>query len=263
MLISSLNGEWVATHRERNRAWFETYKRLDLLCHRVRAKLRCPKNDKPRFFVDALYLRSLGLFEAISILAEQGLVGESLIISRSLLELCFVLVAAAKDKDFAKECLSGSDVSELRLMRCSLPRLKDQVPAELMQRLEMRQQELERASKSVTGANIEETSKRAGLHDRYDLDYRALCRYTHFSPYNLDQYLAMDMDKQCEVVGFRWGPSDHNFGLSMTESAHTMMEIVKTVCSYHNLDERGELDRIASELARLGRRGPVFKPPRG
>ena len=253
-LSSVLNGHgdtWVSAHRERNRTWFELYSRIDALCHKVRAQLRWDANDPQRRFVNALYHRSLSLFESVYVIAEKGFMAESRILSRSLLELTFVLVAALKDKTFPEKYASGIAASETKLLNQSLPHLTQYLPQEKLEKLKKQQRGLQPASKGINPNKVEPISILAGLHDRYDTAYRALCRSTHVGPHDLDQYLVLDQQRR--ITGFQYGPSSDHFEMSMFISADTMMLILRSVCPYNNIDAIQEWMQLAGELTKLGK----------
>lgn len=242
-------GQWIAKHREQHRKWFDLFRRIVSLCHSVRQNLSWNASDRQQLFVISLYLRSISLFEGVYVLAEKGLMAESRILSRSLLELSFILGAALKDRTFADGYVSSWNVRERKLRTQALPHLEQGGAAESVARISAQLRECEAASEGVNELKIEAISHLAGLHQLYETEYRALCRNTHIGLHDLDQYLVREEANR--VTAFQWGPSDNHFEFSVKQPMHTMLQVVAAFFHSQQIDESTEWKRLAEELVAL------------
>lgn len=205
--------------------------------------------DQQQFFIISHYLRSISLFESACILAGKGLMAESRILSRSLLELTFILVAAVRDKDFVTEYVSSKDIEERKLRSQSLPFLREFLSAEMTEKIEAQLDEYEVKSKDTTKWEIWKIADLAELRCLYETDFRVLSGSTHIGSRDLDQYLVKN--ERGHLIGFQWGPSDDYLELSVSLPMHSMLLILDSVCRKYEIDESEEMARIKEKWLAL------------
>src|SRR5690349_23672604 len=134
-------GKWIALCRRNHADFFnlaeETNRRAHAVVDRVAKLSQVSKGQQERLAL-ALFLRGVGLFQGIVLLAEGGMVAEAGIITRSLVDAGFRLAVATKSSEDAAQLIVNDQFdkrtslrSALKVPRCFTPSQKQKFEAKI------------------------------------------------------------------------------------------------------------------------------------
>lgn len=224
--------------------FFELYRKTNRIAHEMKFRLEAPNNDGQKVIAVTLFIRLLNSFQAVAILAQQGLMFDSKIVLRGGLESLFILNLLCKKEEFLDEYIGSDYVRRLRLVdvatRTSDPNLeslRNHVNSHPEFYAELKEKIKKNGWKKL---NAEDIAKRSGLSSMYDTHYRLLSEEVHTLPHSLESLLDFTEDQTPST--FEWGPSDQELPLTLFTGVQMLlvaMRAISTLCGIY--DEHKEL----------------------
>ncbi len=248
-------GKWVVLCRRNHAEFFQLADETNRLAHVIVAAVAnklspVSKGEQERLAL-ALLLRGVGLFQAVVLLAERGMVAEAGIITRSLVEAEFRLAVAAKSPENAAQLIVNDTFEKRTSLRSVLTVPQCVTPAQ-NRKLEAKIKWLDNAlaGKKRKFHSLEQLAGRAGQSDIYNLFFRGFSGPVHSSPTDLKQHAQATSDRK--QVRFGMGPRFElvPFYLSMAGFIH--LKFLEVATNFFGVDAEATLKNLNRRLKGFG-----------
>lgn len=204
-------------------------------------------NSADRLIMVSLFMRSLTLYQAIYFIAQRGMLAESRILLRSLIETVFYLAAASNEssifqvlqiKDEKQKLKSVNRIinSKIKINNLPSPAELDKIKQDIEQRIEVI---------SAQNKSIEELSKIAKMHDYYLTVYSHLCNSVHTNLIDLEAHIVYKKDK---LIGLSYGPTDDKLKLNLNTAIEVILNSMQAIDKYFKLGSENDIDNRHLEL---------------
>lgn len=234
----------------KNKSLFDLSFELNEEIHKIKFQLNPHQNEGQEVMSVAAFMKTINTYQSLIILANKGLVHESQVMLRVLLEVVITLKLLCEDEEFMREYIQTDLLYRKKLLQAA----KDN-PHSLFDSTKelIREGMLERVAdevkeKSVRRIGIEEMARRAKMSEFYDSMYRITSSACHSTPRSLEQYVTVD--GKSEFESFTAGP----FSDVDTEVASAMGLVfiaIKCLLALFKLDESKQLDELANEYIKI------------
>ena len=200
-----------------------------------------------KLLIVALYIRCLTIYQSILFVSERGMLAETRILLRSIIEVCFYLKAVCKDESILNVLQVKDEQQKLRSVNrviYSKTKIKN-LPS--LDELNKKKSEIEERIKNipVKAKGVEELSKLAGMHDCYLTIYTPLCNSVHTNAIDLDMYLNIENDK---INGLSYGPTDDKLGFNITTSMEVISNAMEAMNIYFELEHQIKIENFHNQL---------------
>ena len=192
-----------------------------------------------------LYIRCLTNYQALLMLVSKGMLPQSQIMARALVETLFILVAISKDNGFASSYI-GHEEHQRKGVLNKLKRYKQSINSDDPD-IQKATGIIEEVKANIKENNIkklttEEISKVAGLHSWYDTVYASTSTAVHTSARSLESHLVVD-DDNAEIVSFRNEPHIRGIELPLATGINSIHIATDAICDI--LDKEHTEENIA------------------
>lgn len=230
--------------RAKSSDFFQLSDETNKLSHQVLFKIDAHSKHEQELLVATLYMRIMASFQGVIILAERGMIPQSQVIMRSLLEAMFTLCALSEKRDLCTVYIQAEQKKRLKLLN-KLGMLKSGLPSdkeesELIKLGIELKKDIE--EKGIKPLNVEQWSVEAGLHDIYLTAYTILCDPVHTNVNDLERYLVLDNDG--EIKAFDWGPSSTGLHTLLMTNIECMLVTIKAVCDLFKINKDSAINEI-------------------
>ena len=198
----------------------------------------------------ATFLRILQGFQATVILAKFGLVLDSQVVLRGVLESLFILKLICEETAFVSEYVGSDSVQRLKWMNIAhqsknpnFDSLRNYATPEVREKL---RQEI--AKHDWKELKVEEIARRAGLSHVYDTDYRILSAAVHTLPRVIESMTSFD--DTGGVTGFNSGPSDEGLDYVLFTAQRTLFMALVAVAKLFGLNRADIFAEINDQLSK-------------
>lgn len=179
-----------------------------------------------------LHIRCVTTFQALLLLASKGMVSQSQIMLRALIEALFILVAISNDNDFALEYLRHEEHQRKNVLNKS-KRYKESVDKE-DPRIKKANKVLEEIRCNIDENKIktlstENISRIAGLHSWYDTVYAVTSTSVHVSVRTLEHNLEVN-GSTGEIESFVNEPNVNGIELPIATAINSMHIATDAIC---------------------------------
>jgi hypothetical protein len=251
MFLDPSVGEYVRGVREAYAPCFALVERLNELANRSLFHASIDPADAQEFLLAALLPRALTTFQAAVILGERGLVQESQVALRTLLEVTFKARAIARDRKFAEDYIRADVVHRenfLKKFRRLTPTEERLATQESNQTLLDETSQRVKAEK-IRDLTVEDYAKAAGLIDLYYSTYTILSQYAHVNVGTLDQ--TLDIDAEGNLIGMKYGFDDKELDHILLTAAEVLILILEATFSVIDVPTGNEIRAIHDEFRML------------
>ena len=179
-----------------------------------------------------LFIRCLTSYQALLMLASKGMLPQSQLMLRGLVEALFILVAISKDNEFAKTYV-GHEEHQRKGVLNKLKRYKEFANEEdpdikkataIVEDIKVNIEE-----NNIRKLSTEEISKVAGLHSWYDTVYAITSTAVHVSARTLESHLIAD-DDTGEIISFLNEPDIEGIGMPLGTGMNSMHIATDAIC---------------------------------
>jgi hypothetical protein len=185
----------------RYKEWFELYEAINRYCLGLTSSLKFHSDNRQEYFTLALFLRMLGIFEGSYILIKRGMVSETKILLRTLMEALFSLCAVAKDKEAAEQFYQEHNYLKYKALK---KMLKSNSKAILSNGKDHGKRLAELENKVQTSKlkplSVEDWATKAGLHDFYASAYIYFSWTVHSNVMEIGQLISGESDDSVQSV---------------------------------------------------------------
>lgn len=240
--------QWIPKIRNAHREFFALADEVNEYCQKAMYKFEAHNKDKQEVLVSTLYIRTLNNFQASVLLAERGMMPQSRVLVRAMIEALFSLCAIAKSEKYADDFLLEDQKNRMRFLN-KFRQLHGGLPPDSnKEEVESLEQKLKEEIKAgeIKEKSTEQWSKDAGMHDWYLTAYSVLSTSVHSKVKDLERYLVLN-DKN-EIAEFRWGPEDHDIEKILMTLVQGMLTALN--CA-HSLFEQRQESQVADFQERL------------
>lgn len=229
-------------------AKYELYQEINQFAHTVLND--CYSQIGPsvvKLLIVSLYMRCLTIYQSILLVSERGMLAETRILLRSIIEVCFYIKAVCRDEGILNVMQVKDEQQKLRSVNRiinSKTKIKN-LPS--LDELNKKKIEIEDRIKNIPAKfkGIEEISKIAEMHNYYLTVYTPLCNSAHTNAIDLDMYLDIENDK---IKGLSYGPTDDKLSLNVATSIDVMLNSMEAMNSYFKLENKIKIENYHRQL---------------
>lgn len=247
---------WVDKHRSEHGEWFTLAERVNSFAHKCMFDLDIHNKDFQELLAAAAFIRALSIFQGTVIMLERGMIYEGATLLRSLIEVMFVVCAAADDPQFAKDYILSDGAKKLTLMKKLLRSseeireiVSDQVSLEEVGKLRN-----DLKANGIVDFQVSNIAERTEYNDWYTVVYTLLSQMAaHPTSRSLDKYLCASSEG--DVESFLWGPDVYGIDCLMTSAIEGMIIVLGHVSKLFGKAWSVSLDAFHETLHELHKKG--------
>lgn len=205
-------------------------------------------NDVDKLIAVTLYLRCHADYQAIILMASRGMLAQSYVIVRTLVETVFIISAIEKDSGFANKFV-GHEEHQRKGVLGKLRRYKESVDAnhsDLPKIEKLIKSIVDKISTNTIGKlSTEEISKIGGLHNWYDTVYAYTSMYVHISPRTLEQYIDSDSGTK-KIKSLSFGPQFEELNRPVSTAVGAICKSIESLCGILGIPIEAEFQKLDS-----------------
>lgn len=226
----------------------EYTQRLTQLGHDILYDVAFDEDNAQELLCVCLFQRALTSLQAIVLLSLRGLRAEGIVVTRTLLEVMFRIVAIAKDPAVGLEYIKQDERHRLKILnkfsRLS-PSAKEDVDLPKLEELRERvRQEL--ADRQIAERSVEWFAEKAELLDFYVSVYAWFSSTTHVNVRDLEQEFVADENGR--LLGFRYFPRFESMPSVLLAAFEAFIFAMRAVSSVLETKREVEIDQIHEEF---------------
>jgi Family of unknown function (DUF5677) len=253
--------EWIQKHRNENEKWFSLSERCSNLGQQVLLSITVNNNDLQRILVSLWFNRLLSHFQAIVLLMERGMLYESQILLRTLVEVSFSLIAVAEDPEISREFLKDDKVQQLKALNTfiNLPKhlRSPHEQQETAIRKLIKDIKFEICSNEYKELKTEYIAQKAKMTDYYNTIYASLCSTVHSRIRDLESHLLINKDN--DIQQLNWGPDVSGLDTVLLAANETFIVSTKRVLQLFDLNQfADEFNACGTEFDKIGQQAPTI-----
>jgi hypothetical protein len=220
---SSMDG-WIKKNRAQHQHLFALTDEVNEQAQKLMFELTPHSKHIQELLVASLYMRCLSHYQAALLLMERGMLPETRLMLRALLEVVFFLCAIGKKPELANDYIEEDQPQRLKILGKLKKMYGDNLPSQMRNdTTKALEQELIRDidNSEIVVRSTEQWAQEAGLHDWYLSAYSILSMTVHAKVRDLERYLVVD-DKG-EIRSLKWGPDDADVKILFVTAIETML----------------------------------------
>ncbi len=198
-----------------------------------------------------LLMRILEGHQAMHILCGNGITVSSNVLLRSNVEALIILKYISLDKRNLRQYVGTEQLQRRRMLNVILndpsgaysERLRKGITKEMLDEIDRSITEL-----GASEINIEELSKRVGLHQIYQTAYRVLSYDVHILPKSLERYLVLNDEH--DIVAMDFTPKNADIPVVLGQSTAALLNAIDCLSTLLDVHSKYE-SRVAALQARL------------
>lgn len=246
---------WIEKHRNDNYQWFELAEKVNRIGNSLMYKLQIYSENGKQVIAAALFVRILGFYQASLLLSERGMINESKVILRSMLNATFIICAITNSEEVLQDYVKEDIHHRIKALR----KIKDnphffnqefykEVENEVNNLLDQLVRERdEHKPKKLT---VQYLAKKANMLDFYNTAYSLFSDTEHASARDLEQYLILNEKK--EIKGFKWGPSVAGIDRLLLTAIETLTYAIQCIEKIFDIKE-SHIKRIIEKISVLSK----------
>jgi len=189
-----------------------------------------------RFTMVCLFMRSLTLSQSIYFISQRGMLAESRILLRSLIETIFSLVASSVDDSILKVLELKDEKQKLKFVNRiinSKHTIKN-IPGDT-ELNKIKEEIISRINNiPIQSKTTEDISRIANMHDYYLTVYSHLCNSVHTNLIDFESNLVQSENK---LIGLSYGPTDDYLMKNIITMIDLVLRAMKSINKYFSLNE--------------------------
>ena len=240
---------WIQKNRAKHQSIFALADDVNDLCHTSMFELEPHSRVIHEMLASTLYLRVVSNYQGTVLLLERGMMSESRVLARAMLEAIFSLVAIGNDPSLAYDYVYEDRNSRLKFLQKFMELHHGKLP-EGSSETEIQKLEKELKDDIVSNPRKVRTTKEwaqeADLLSWYLTAYPLLSMSVHSKVRDLEQYLILD-DKG-EIKEFKWGPDDTGVEIVLFTIIEGLLISLKSVLGVFKKDKNEQIDCLRGRL---------------
>lgn len=189
--------------------FFNFAKDVNKLCMKLLTSLKIDWKNDHKLIVHTLFLHIVENFQGVFLLLERGMMPQAKVLTRSMLETVFILVALQKKPNLLKAFLDQHDEAHIRSLKSALKfknkSLRDAAKRHGIEKLYVKKK-AELKNKELTPLSPKEWSDESELEDFYNVYYVIYSNSIHSNLSALDDHI----DESPDELNLSAGPSDRD-----------------------------------------------------
>lgn len=230
----------VRMTRDKHVKWFNLCQDVNYFSHRVMFELKLHNEDPQEILVAVLFVKCMETFEAIILLIERGMVLQSKMLARCLLEALFKLGGLAKCPDLVPDYILSDELQRKKLLEkaknCSFNPFGHSKNINYEQLLKDLKNEVK--EKNIREITVKEFAEKAGLYDWYLTGYALLSDSIHSTPRDLQYYLNANAKQ--EIISLKWGPGSEGLDDILHMGINSLLLSIIAVVQFFKLNSNLE-----------------------
>ena len=109
--------QWIQKTRNAHLDYFTLADEVNVYCQTTMLKFNAHNNNKQEVLVSTLYIRVLTHYQASILLAQRGLMPQSRVLVRAMIEALFSLCAIARSERCADDYILDNNISRLGFLK--------------------------------------------------------------------------------------------------------------------------------------------------
>lgn len=244
---------WAEKNRNAHFDYYLICEEFNKFCHKIAFEISPHNRHWQELLVSALFLRSLTSYQGFIRLALYGLISESKMVLRCLMEATFTLCALASHDELIFQYVQQDSLFRTKLinkLESASELVKKAVVADELQQLK---EELlqETANLEIGKLTVQDLADKAGLRDWYDTAYTLLSQSVHSSARDIERHLQIDSSET--VTGLNYGPSDKNVEILLFTAADCMRANLRSIDDVFALSIEQRTKDLRDRLQELGK----------
>lgn len=250
--------EWIKKHRKENLDWFKLCEDINEFAHTTMFSITIHNKDPKELIVSSLYVRAMSNFQGSIIMAERGMINESKVLLRCLLECMFAIVAIEKDSKIINQFILEDLLQRKDYLKAYKRNKGRSIPpadnAPSLKEIDDLLQDIEKKIKAsgVKKWQKRELARKAGLVIMYDTTYKLLSGSIHVNARDLEQYL--EISEAGEVKRILWGPDVKQIDFLLFTAAESMLFVLIAISRLFDLSYGKTWQQILKTYTRLGKK---------
>lgn len=251
--LADQTGAVIAVVRQRWGPWLAEFRKLNRLLVSIQLAANVQPTNAQHVLCVGLFVRGLSHAQAAVLLLERGIESSAKVVIRCAWEATFVLVASSRDYETAVDYVEQFYVQGQRAAK-GFGNIEDpQARADMDEA--MRQRILAESTAAIkelelSEIKIWEMAKRAGLQDKYRVEYSYLSGAVHSTASDL-VYDHFTLDDEGKVIEMRAGPDYDRVGQLLVMLAEAMTLMADAMCTVFSLPSDGTAARHVAALQAL------------
>jgi len=228
---------WINKFREEHKAFFLLAEDYNRFCHLSMSEIDAHNKDIQEILVVSLYIRSLNNFQSVIILCERGMMPETRIMARAMLEVTFILCAIVKDPQLANDFVNEDQEKRITYIK-KLRQLQRERPDNTeMLKIDAMEKELEENIEKIDiyERTTKEWAEKAGLLKLYLTAYTIFSSSVHAKISDLEQ--SVIVSEQDEIKGFNWRPDDFEMDSVLSTAIEVILVGLHATMTLFNLSK--------------------------
>lgn len=239
---------WIAKHRKANGLLFQICDEVNQLAQIHLFKLDIHNNAVQEILVGLLFVRALSAYQASLLLCERGIITETKIILRTLLEILFRIAAISKDEVIANAYILEDEVHRKKFLN-KFKSLNASVKSaagnpELEDLLNTLKKNIE--EKDIKELQTQWFAHKAGLDDFYNSAYSLFSDSVHANVRDLEELFNTNFEGS--ITGINFGPDVSGLSKLLLTAGETMILILYDVSGLFNLQIEEHLTALHKRL---------------
>lgn len=221
---------------------------LNKYCMKILRARKVDWEDRRKLIIEALFIRSVELFQSVFLMLEMGLMPSAKVLARAILEIVFTLVAIQKKPELLEFYFNQHEKSHFYNLKSMISSKSKHLRKAVKEHgLEKKYIEMKKEMKlkEIEVLGPKEWAKAAELEDLYVVYYNIYSDSIHCNPSALDDHV----DNEPESVDLSFGPSDTDLFDVLKCCIYCILNSANSSALAHGENIEKELDRYANKIS--------------
>jgi hypothetical protein len=239
---------WIAKHHKDNEALFDLCTRLNQYAQQLLFRLNVHSNNLQEILVSSLFVRALSTYQASLLTCERGMVAETRVLLRTLLEILFRLLAIARSHEIAQAFVLEDERHRRKFIgkyqKLGAEVKEAQCSSSLTELLSAINQKI--SEQDIKELKTEWFAHKAGLDDFYNSAYAIFSGSVHANVRDLEEILVTD--DQGNVRSLNYGPDVSGLAPLLVTAAESLIFIVIDVGTLFSINTKTDCTLFHKQL---------------
>lgn len=228
---------------------FFTYaKELNSYCMKQLNSRKIDWEDNHKLVISVLFLRSVEIFQSVFLMLEIGIMPSAKILTRTMLEIVFTLVALQKNPELLEKYSNQHEQSYFYNLKSTLEfkneHLRKAAKEHGLEKIYI-EKKRERKNKEIETLSPKQWAVAAELEDLYNVYYNIYSDSIHCNPSALDDHV----DNKPEEINLAFGPADRDLFDILKCCIYLLINAANSSALALDQDISGELDKFMIKIS--------------
>lgn len=233
--------------------FFNFGKNINKLCMSFLVQIKVDWEDDHKLVIQAMYMRTVEMFQGIYLMLERGMMPEAKILARSMLEVTFMLVALQKKPALLDNYKDKHEDSHLKALKSALKfknnNLKKAVKDNNIEKMYIEKKNALK-SRELKILAPKNWAEEAELEDFYNMYYVTYSDSIHANMSSLDDHFDNNEDE----INLSMGPSDADLYDVLRCGIYLLINATHSTGLVTDKDMTAELDKYVEQIPEFDRK---------